>query len=168
MYSLGEKVIYGVQGVCVVADLEHRIIDGKQVTYLVLEPPEQSGSRYLIPIHNAAAMAKVRPILSREDMEAMLASGRCRTDIWISEEGKRKLCYKELITSNDREQLAGMVAALYRHRAALAAAGKKIHMSDENFLRDAEKILSGEIAAALNQTPTDALKYLRKKLKEDA
>ena len=67
-----------------------------------------------------------------------------------------------------REQLSGMVAALYRHRAALTAAGKKIHMSDDNFLRDAEKILSGEIAAALNQTPSDALKYLRKKLKEDA
>lgn len=168
MYSLGEKVIYGVQGVCLVTDLEQRTVDGKQVTYLVLEPSEQSGSRYLVPTHNAAAMAKVRPILSPEDMEAMLSSGRVRTDVWIPEEGKRKQSYKELITSNDREQLAGMVAALYRHRAALTAAGKKIHMSDENFLRDAEKILSGEIAAALNQTPSDALKYLRKKLKEDS
>ena len=72
MYSLGEKVIYGVQGVCLVTDLEQRTVDGKQVTYLVLEPPEQSGSRYLVPTHNAAAMAKVRPILSPEDMEAML------------------------------------------------------------------------------------------------
>ena len=168
MYSLGEKVIYGVQGVCVVTDLEHRTIDGKQVTYLVLEPPEQSGSRYLVPTHNAAAMAKVRPILSPEELEAMLVSGKGRTDVWIAEEGRRKQSYKELITSNDREQLSCMVAALYRHRAALTAAGKKIHMSDDNFLRDAEKILSGEIAAALNQTPSDALKYLRKKLKEDA
>ena len=168
MYSLGEKVIYGMQGVCVITDLEQRTVDGKQITYLVLEPPEQSGSRYLVPTHNAAAMAKVRPILSQEDMEAMLSSGRVREDVWIPDEGKRKLRYRELITSNDREQLAGMVVSLYRHRAALAAAGKKIHMSDENFLRDAEKILSGEIAAALNQTPSDALKYLRKKLKEDA
>ena len=168
MYSLGEKVIYGMQGVYVITDLEQRIIDGKQVTYLVLEPPGNSGSRYLVPTHNAAAMAKVRPILTREEMEAMLASGRLRTDVWIIDEGKRKQRYKELITSNDREQLSGMLAALYRHRSALTAAGKKIHMSDENFLRDAEKILSGEIAAALQQTPADALKYLRKKLKEDA
>lgn len=168
MYSLGEKVIYGVQGVCLVTDLEQRTVDGKQVTYLVLEPPERSGSRYLVPTHNAAAMAKVRPILSPEELEAMLTAGKLRTDVWIPEEGRRKQSYKELITSNDREQLSGMVAALYRHRAALSAAGKKIHMSDDNFLRDAEKILSGEIAAALNQTPSDALKYLRKKLKEDA
>jgi len=168
LYSLGEKVIYGLQGVCVITDLEQRTVDGKQVTYLVLEPPEQSGSRYLVPTHNAAAMAKVRPILSPEELEAMLTSGRDRTDVWIAEESRRKLSYKELITSNDREQLAGMVAALYRHRTALTSVGKKIHMSDENFLRDAEKILSGEIAAALNQTPSDALKYLRKTLKEDA
>ena len=58
MYQIGDKVLYGMHGVCVVIDLEKRTLDGKQVTYLVLEPAGQSGSRFLVPSHNAAAMAK--------------------------------------------------------------------------------------------------------------
>ena len=41
-------------------------------------------------------------------------------------------------------------------------------MCDENFLRDAEKILAGEIASTLDIPSTEAIKYLRSKLKEDA
>ena len=38
MYQVGEKVVYGIHGVCRVADLEERIIDRKHLTYLVLAP----------------------------------------------------------------------------------------------------------------------------------
>ena len=168
MYRIGDKVMYGMHGVCMVTDKEQRIIDRKQTTYLVLEPEGQTGSRYMVPTHNAAAMAKIRPVLSRSEMEDLLASGAVRADGWIPDEGKRKQRYRELISGCDRAQLACMIGSLYRHRAEQFAAGKKPHLCDENFLRDAEKILSGEIAAAMNLTPADALKYLRKKLTEDA
>ena len=60
-----------------------------------------------------------------------------------------------------------MIFSLYRYRAAQAAAGKKFHLCDENFLRDAERNLSGEIASTLEISFTEALEYLRSKLKED-
>lgn len=168
MYQAGDKVIYGMHGVCVVTDLEKRVMDGKQVTYLALEPVGQSGSRFLVPTHNAAAMGKVRPMLSREALEELLSSVTVRTDAWVRDEGQRKQLYRELISSCDRQRLAQMVCTLYRYRAALAAAGKKFHMCDENFLRDAEKILSGEIASTLEIPSAEALRYLRNTLKEDA
>ena len=61
MYQIGDKVIYGMHGVCLVADLEKRIVDKKEVTYLALEPAGQSGSRFLVPTHNAAAMQRCAP-----------------------------------------------------------------------------------------------------------
>jgi len=168
MYQAGDKVIYGIHGVCIVADLEKKTVDGKQVTYLVLEPPGQPGSRFLVPTHNTAAMGKVRPMLSREELEDLLSSDAVKQDAWISEEGRRKQHYRELITGSDRQLLAQMVCSLYRYRRAQTAAGKRIHMCDENFLRDAEKLLSGEIAVTLEIPSGEALKYLRNKLKEDA
>ena len=168
MYQIGDKVIYGMHGVCVVADLENRKVEGKQVIYLALEPAGQSGSRFLVPTHNPAAMAKVRPLLTREALEALFSSEAVKEDAWIREEPRRKQVYRELISSCDRERLVQMVCSLYRYRAAQSAAGKKLHMCDENFLRDAEKILSGEIANTLEIPSTEALKYLRNKLKEDA
>ena len=168
MYQTGDKVLYGMHGVCMVVELEKRVMDGKQVVYLVLEPAGQAGSRFLVPTHNGAAMAKVRPVLSAEALEALLSSDIVREDAWIRDEGQRKQLYRELISSCDRQRLAQMICSLYRSREALKAAGKKFHLCDENFLRDAEKILAGEIASTLEIPSAEALKYLRNKLKEDA
>lgn len=168
MYQIGDKVIYGMHGVCLIEDLEKRIVDKKEVTYLALEPAGQSGSRFLVPTHNAAAMAKVRPVLTREALEALFSSDAVKEDAWVREEGQRKQMYRELISSCDRQRLAQMICSLYRYRSAQYALGKKLHMCDENFLRDAEKILAGEIANTLEISSTEALKYLRSKLKEDA
>ena len=166
MYQTGDKVVYGMHGVCLVADLEEREVDHKQVIYLVLEPLGQQGSRYMVPTHNVAAMAKVKPMLNRDALESLLESDTIRKDAWIPEESQRKQCYRELITGGDRQKLVQMVTSLYRHRRTQNAAGKKIHICDDNFLRDAEKQLAGEISVVLDMESTEALQYLRRKLKE--
>lgn len=165
MYQVGDQVVYGIHGVCQVADLEERVIDRKRVTYLALEPMGQEGSRYLVPTHNAAAMGKLRKMLTAEEMEALLRSEEVRADGWIKDENQRKQTYRELISSGDRQHLMKMVHTLYNHKKQQSAAGKKVHLCDENFLRDAEKLLAGEIAIVLGLEPDQAKKYVREQLK---
>ncbi len=167
MYQVGEQVVYGIHGVCRVADREERVIDRKRVTYLVLEPVGQEGARYLVPTHNASAMGKVRQMLTRESLTAMLESEEVCADGWIRDENQRKQTYRELIGSGDRAKLMQMVRTLYRHKAAQAAAGRKVHMCDDNFLRDAEKLLSVEVAVVMDLEPDQAKQFLRTKLKEE-
>ena len=168
MYQVGDQVVYGVHGVCKVVDQEERVIDRKKVIYLALEPIGQAGSRYFVPTHNAAAMAKVRNMLSWEELEAMMESEEVLADGWIRDENQRKQTYRELIGSGDRVRLLQMVRTLYRHRKTQSAAGKKCHLCDENFLRDAEKLLIGEFSIVLNMDQEQAKHYIRSKLKEDA
>lgn len=165
MYQIGDRVIYGIHGVCRVTDLEERIIDRQKRVYLVLEPEGQVGSRYLVPTHNATAMAKLRQMLTAQVLEEMLCSDAVRQDGWIPDENQRKQTYRELIASGDRESLMRMVHTLYGRRAEQTAAGKKFHMCDENFLRDAEKLLSSEIAMVLDMDADAAKQYLREQLK---
>lgn len=165
MYQVGERVVYGIHGVCRVADLEERVVDRKRVTYLALEPVGQDGSRYLVPTHNAAAMGKVRSMLTPSQMDALLQSQEVRSDGWIRDENLRKQTYRELISSGDLASLMKMVHTLYHHKAAQSAAGKKVHLCDENFLRDAEKLLAGEVAIVLGLEPDQAKKYVREQLK---
>ncbi len=165
MYQVGDQVVYGIHGVCQVADLEERVIDRKRVTYLALEPMGQEGSRYLVPTHNAAAMGKLRKMLTPEAMEALLRSEEVRANGWIKDENQRKQTYRELISSGDRLNLMKMVHTLYNHKQQQSAAGKKVHLCDENFLRDAEKLLAGEIAIVLGLEPDQAKKYVREQLK---
>ena len=58
MYQAGDRVLYGMHGVCCVKAAEERVLDGTKRLFLVLEPEGQTGCQYLVPTHNAAAMAK--------------------------------------------------------------------------------------------------------------
>lgn len=156
--------MYGVHGVCTVVDEEKRKVDRKTVEYLVLEPVGQSGSQYLVPSGNPNAMAKLRPVMSRRELDALLSSEEVHRDAWISDENQRKQCYRELITSGDRTALLRMVHTLNKHKKERAAAGKKFHLCDENFLRDAQRLLESEFSMILEIQPSEVQNYVLEKM----
>ncbi len=165
MFESGECVIYGVHGVCRVIGREKQLVNRKRTEYLVLEPMGQTESRFYLPVANETAMAKLRPVLGAQELNTLLSSDEIRQDGWINEENTRKQYYRDLISSGDRTALLKMTNALYRYRESQLAAGKKFHQCDENFLRDAEKLLASEIGLVLNKTPEEARTYLREQLK---
>ena len=85
MFQIGDKVVYGIHGVCSVTGLEERLVDRKKVTYLVLEPLGQGSSMFLVPAHNHAAMSKLKPILTPQELETLIQSDAVRMDGWIPE-----------------------------------------------------------------------------------
>jgi len=168
MFRIGDKVVYGMHGVCVIVDKEERIIDRKTVVYLALEPVGQDGSRYLVPTHNAVAMGKLKKMMSPEELVQLLDSDIVRQNGWIRDENIRKQTYRELIRSGDRVRLMQMVCSIYQHKAEQCAAGKKCHLCDENFLRDAEKLLASEISAVMELSLEEARQLIRSRLKKSA
>lgn len=165
MYEAGSWVVYGAHGVCRVIGKEKQLVNRKRTEYLVLEPMGQSESRFYLPIENETAMSRLSAVLSAQELRALMASEEIRHDCWIQEENLRKQHYRDLINGGDRVSLMQMVSSLYRYKAAQSAAGRKFHQCDENFLRDAEKLLSSEISLVLEMTPEQAKSYLREQLK---
>ena len=165
MCHLDDYVIYGIHGACRVLGREKQLVNKKRTEFLVLEPLMQSGSKYYVPAENPIAMAKLQGVLSQDELVQLLESDAVREDCWISDEGHRKQIYRELITSADRLRLVQMVASLYRYRGAQEAAGRKFHLCDDNFLRDAERLLSSEISLVMNLSADEARDFLRRHLK---
>ena len=165
MYQAGDWVVYGIHGVCRVIGTEKQLVNRKRTQYLVLEPLAQAESRFYLPTENPTAMAKLRAVLSKEELTELIGSEEVRQDVWIQEENLRKQHYRDLIGSGDRVSLMKMVSTLYRYKASQAAAGRKFHQSDENFLRDAEKLLASEISLVMELSPEEARNYLREQLK---
>ena len=164
MYGIGDRVVYGAHGVCRISGTEERLVDRKRCVDLVLEPVTGPTTRYFIPTGNEAAMAKLSPLMSREALEALLDSSGVRDVLWIQDENCRKQLYRELISCCDRMRLTRAIYTLYRHREHQNSVGRKVHMCDENFLHDAERILAGEIENILNIDFQEARKYLQDKL----
>ena len=70
--------------------------------------------------------------------------------------------YRELISGADRKALVVMVHTLHMHKNRQVEQGRKFHLCDENFLRDAEKLLCSEFSLVLNLSKEETANYLKK------
>lgn len=165
-FQCEDRVVYGIQGVCRIIALERRNVDRKMVEYYVLAPCGPSDARYYVPVHNQAAVSKMRKLLSPAELNALLDSPEVRKDCWIPEENLRKERYRHLISHGDCTELIGMVRSLLQQKQIQLEAGRKFHISDENFLKDAKRLIGAEVAEILNVSPQEAEAYLRSRLEE--
>jgi CarD family transcriptional regulator len=164
MFEIGNLVMYGIHGVCKIVDKELRTIDRKKMEYLVLEPVNQNSSRFYVPSGNPNAMAKLRRLMTRQELETLLVSGDIRQPCWIEDENLRKQHYRDLVSTGDRVALLRMLYTLYRHRESQLSSGRKFHLCDENFLRDAQRLIETEFAAVLQIPTTEVHAYVMEKL----
>jgi CarD family transcriptional regulator len=164
--QVGTQVVYGIHGVCNITGTEFRTVDRKKVEYLILEPNDQPGACFYVPAHNQVALSKLRPVLTREELEALIVSDAAKAECWIPSENLRKQRYRELINNADQAALISMIRMLHRHREEQLAAGRKFHLCDENFLRDAKKVLSSEFSLVLGIPHNEVAAYIESKLSE--
>ena len=164
--QLGDRIVYGIHGVGAIIDIEQRVIDRKKADYYVLEPLMQPGAKYYVPTQNQVAVSKLRPLLTAEELENLFHCPECRQNLWIADENRRKMRYRELINGGDRAALISMIQCLYKHKASQLEAGRKFHLCDENFLRDAQMVLSSEFSLILGIPTGEVSAYIERKLSE--
>ena len=167
MFQKNELVQYGAHGVCRIIDLEVRNVNKKMIEYYILEPIEQSGTRYYVPTQNKAAAEKLHTILTHEEIDKLLSSGRIGEQGWINDENLRKQRYREVISSGNRIELIQMIHVLYQHKSKQQETGKRLHLCDENFLRDAKKILDSEFSLVLGIPQEEIGTYVQKIIASD-
>ena len=161
MFVCGDQIVYGVHGVCTVIGTEFRRVDKSTVEYYVLEPNDQPGARFYVPTQNQLATAKMRQLLSGEEIVSMLRSNALATEEWIADDNRRKYRYREMISSGDRAELIRMLYTMRQKKQELELSGKKFHQCDENFLKDAQKLLGSEISHVMHIPRDDLEAYVQ-------
>lgn len=149
-FAVGDSVLYGGEGVCRVAEIGERDFMGAPALYYTLRPVYAPGSTVFVPVENEALTAKMRRILSAEEIYALIRSMPDGGMAWIEDDAERRSRFTEIMQEGDRAELVGMLRALYRHREAQVARGRKLHAADERFLRDGERVLHEEFAHVLH------------------
>ncbi len=69
MYRIGEMVVYGEVGVCQVADITEKELNGRTVEYYTLEPCYQGFTIYA-PVENCER--QVRTVIEKDDAQALI------------------------------------------------------------------------------------------------
>lgn len=165
MYEINDIILYGIQGVCKIVDITEKEIDGKCREYYVLKPVYESNSTIFIPVHSEKLTAKMRRILSNEEIYALIKAIPDESTVWIDNEALRREKYSEILTSGDRAALVRMIKTLYLHRQVQREKGRKLYISDERFMNDAEKMLYDEFAYVLHIKREQVLPFILEQIK---
>ena len=160
MFQINDVVVYGSQGVCQIVDIEEKKIDGAKRAYFVLKPKADRGATFYVPTWNEKAWGKMRKVMTKKDVDALIDSMPTKTPTWIANENERKETYKRILASGDQAAIISMIQALFIHKKEREAEGKRLHMSDEHFMKDAEQLLFNEWQYVLNVDKAGLMGYI--------
>ena len=158
MFQINDVILYGAQGVCKIAAMEQKRIDGANRTFFVLKPISDDSATIFVPADKEAALKKMRRILTESEIYALLESAKQETAPCIDQDNVRKEHYRHLLAAGDQLPLILMIRGICEHKKQCEEKGKRLHMIDEHFLKDAEQMLFHEFQYVLKLESKEALR----------
>lgn len=164
MFSVGEKIIYGENGVCTVDSIGPLAMSGapKDKLYYYLTPLVGSGT-YFAPVDT---MAYMRPVMSREEAEALIDAipgiepAICNDNRFNHVDA----FYKELFRQHSCEALVAVVKGLTHRMNERKTKSSRA----EATMKRAKDILHGELSVALDMDIRDVEGYIVRRLETPA
>ena len=159
MFEAGKVVVYGSRGVYRVLNDVQMDIAGQKICYHALQPLYSSNSTVYVPIDNDALISKIRPTLSKKQLESVIKAAEIGDLVWIDNDNLRRTRFKELLSLGDIEVTLGLIKLLKSKKQELTLAGKRLRQSDERHLADALHPITEEMqfAAELSREQAEEL-----------
>ncbi len=160
MFKINDIVVYGSQGVCEIVSIDEQKSNGEVKQYFVLKSKNDGSTTFYVPTWNEKAWGKMRKVMTKQDVDALIDSMPGKTPNWIANETERKEVYKNILAGGDPSAIISMVRALFIHKKEREAEGKRLHISDEYFMKDAERLLYSEWQYVLNVDKDGLMNYI--------
>lgn len=167
MFQPGDLIVYGTTGVCRVEALDRPGLSSadKKRLYYRLKPLQQDGL-----IYTPAEDGKVpmRPVISREAAEALIdciptIRAEPRHDTTIQSLAQH---YQAAVHSSDCRDLLELMMSIYAKRRQAESQKRRLGMVDEQYAKQAKRLLHGELSAALEIPFDDVEAYIASRMHE--
>ena len=167
MFSVGDMIVYGVEGVCRVEEAGRLRVPGldRNRDYYRLTPYYHGGTIYT-PVDGRAVM---RPVISRAALEALLPrlpELEVLPDIPTDSKTAGEY-YRGILAGHDCERLLRLCKSLYQKQQAFAAARRSVSTTELRNWKMAEEMLFGEFGFVLGIKPSEVKNYLHQRLKQN-
>ncbi|MEE1353694.1 MAG: CarD family transcriptional regulator [Acutalibacteraceae bacterium] len=164
MLEVNSYVMYGGNGVCLVADRRKEKFAGQWKEYYILKPVNNEDSTLYVPTDNEKLLSKMKDVLSYDEIMDIIHSLPKENIDWVEDNKEREAMYDEIFSSGDRRELLLLVKSLYKHKQERKAEGKKLWTIDENAMKRAEKLVYEEFATVLNIEAEEVVPFIEEEL----
>ncbi len=161
MYSVGQTVLYGTNGVCNVSEITTKKVGKVSMEYYVLKPVCSTSSTFFVPTQNETLTSKIRFVLTKEQIEFIL-NHLPECGEWISNKNERLESFKEIIASGDCLKLITLIRLIHEHETEQISKGKRLHIADERILKEAEKMVCDELSVVLDISRNEVIDLILK------
>lgn len=173
MYHTGETVMYAGTGVCKITDIvKQNFTNTEERTYYVLKAVyDSSGTTIYCPVDNAEI--KIRDLLSRKQIEEMLCGNCCddenpKQPLWTDNASARKRLFTQIVKDGNQPEIFQLITEIHEKQQEMQQNGKKLHISDEKIMHEAEKIISQELAYTMNINIDEVADFVTQKMQAAA
>lgn len=167
MFAIGDYVISGSNGICLVQDITTLNISGvdKNRKYYLLKPVFASGSTVYVPLDTANTT--MRKALSKEEALSVIKSIPQIPFIPLADEKTLERTYKEYIRQNSCEGWIKLIKTIYLRKEKRILKGCKVTAVDSRYFKQAEDYLYGEFSVALDMTKDEVRAYIEDTLSKE-
>ncbi len=160
VFGIGEYVVCGNKGVCVVENITTLNISGadKGREYYILKPLYMAGSTVYVPVDSPKE--SMRGVISKEDAEKLIKEIPEIPLLTIANDKLSEQTYKESIKKADCSELVRIIKTIYLRKQKRIEAGRKVTAVDAKYFHLAEDSLYGELAVALNMERQEVEGYI--------
>ena len=149
MYNVGDLIMYGTTGVCKIDSISEKSFGpDEDRLYYVLDPLYQSGTIFA-PVDNEKVF--MRPVMSSEEALALIDNmPSVEAEVFKSSSIQQlSKHYQSVIGTHDNEELIRLTKSIHMKKEEAMKMNRHLGQIDKKFMKRAEDLLFGEIAAVL-------------------
>lgn len=162
MPEQGQYVNYAAQGICRVEGIQSlRFGDGKARDYYLLRSVHQSDSSIYLPIDNPELLAKMRPILTKEEIDRTILSVREDGIRWIEDFRQREEQFSAILARRDERELLLLIGCLLLREVE---GTHRLSSGDRQILHQARRIVAEKFSFSLHLPLEQVDTYIKNNL----
>lgn len=163
-FEKGEKVLYSINGVCEITDITERFFGKTVMRYYVLKPISNNEATLFVPVNNENLVRKMKRLMTQPQLDEVLNAVSSKDVEWNSNEAVRKEEFRNTISFGNVSEILILLKSIWIHGRMQNSKGRKLHISDEMYLREAEKIIKEEISTVIGVEQDEVIPYIKNKI----
>ncbi|MGN0025374.1 MAG: CarD family transcriptional regulator [Clostridium sp.] len=162
MFKVNDYVVYGLNGVCMVEDIEKMMLKNKEQEYYILYPINNKKMTIKIPVDNKTM--SIRELMSKNEVMNLIEFISKKEIIQIDDYRKKNQEYKTIIRSGNVIEIIKVINSINLEKDEKASLGKKINKTEDDILISAKKQLYQEMSIVLDININEIEDYIIKNI----
>lgn len=157
----GSFISYCGHGVCRIDGLRKMNFGKGEQDYLVIAPLRENGATIYLSADNPKIQTKIRPVLTKAEIDSVLAGIRSERMTWIEDRKARVARFQQILSQSEPRTLLLMAFCLQARREE-----KGLPSSELEILHKAQNIIEQEFSFALELPKQEIRQYIRERVLE--